>query len=761
MRQWWTPLRGVMLALTVITVSALIRLWLSAIAAHDAERTDVEAAAARHATTVAVVTAEILRGRLESLDQTLRQMAIAYAANQQIPLEDLRAARLSQPPGLVLNFLRLDAQGYVRDDERREKHARNLPRYLGDQPYFRYHASNPGEALRLDPPTISRLADRWVIPVSRVLRDDEGRFAGVVLLELSPDQISADFRNLNLDTADVVGIIHADGSYLARSYRLNEALGNKVRGEHAYLKPGAALSGSFRGQSSIDSVERIWAYQRLPGFEISAVVGLDLGGPSKSMLARHGSERDNMILATAMAAALLGALLALLWRLDRSLRALQASEERLKRALEGASEVAWDWRADSNRVTLLGNCRLFLGLTVPSIELELAAWRERVHPSDLPLLEDAWREHLAGETDEFEAEYRVLGGENSYRWVLDRGTTEQRDSLGHPQGITGVLIDIDPIKRAQLTIARLSARYQQLFASANEGIYVINTQGEIEMMNLAAQRLTGWREEEVLGKMAHTLFHEALAGHPDHSWPTCPLNLAMKTGELRRGERMLYWRQDGSAMPVELSIGPLHGGGENDGAIVVFSDITERLATERKLELLATTDELTGLANRRRFVEIAERDLRRATREGTAATLIMMDLDHFKAVNDRFGHAMGDRVLKGVTAACAAQLRVVDIFGRLGGEEFAVLLANIEPERALEVAERMRTAAAEREVSDGERTVAVTVSLGVAHAVAGETLDSLLARADAALYDAKESGRNRIVVAEAPLNEREQINASA
>lgn len=760
-RPWWTPLRGVMLALTVITVIALTRLWVAAASAHEADHADGEAAAARYATSVAAMTAEALRARLESLDQTLRQMAIAHGAHRRVPVEDLRTARLSQPPGLVLGIVGIDSRGFVRDHERLGEASGTLPRYLGDLPFFRHHASSPGEALRIDPPAISRLIDRWAIPVSRVLRDDQGRFAGAVLLELSADQLSADFRNLRLDTQDVVALIHADGSYLARNYRLAEALGNKVRGDRVYLQPGAANAGVFRGQGGIDGVERIWAYQRLPGFEVSAVVGLDLGSTSQPMLARHAQEIDNLILATAMAAALLGALLALLWRLDASLRALQASEEHLKRALEGASEVAWDWHADTDRTTLLGNCRLFLGVAAPRVELQLASWRERVHPSDLPLLAEAWREHLDGQTEEFESEYRILGGENSYRWVLDRGVTEQRDAQGRAQRVAGVLIDIDPIKRAQLTIARLSARYQQLFASANEGIYVVNTQGEIEMMNRAAQRLTGWREEEVLGKQAHALFHEALAGHPDHSWPTCPLNMAMKTGELRSGERMLYWRQDGSAMPVELSIGPLREGGESDGAIVIFSDITERLATERQLELLATTDELTGLANRRRFVEIAERDLRRAARESTPATLIMMDLDHFKSVNDRFGHAMGDRVLKAVTEACRAQLRTVDIFGRLGGEEFAVLLANIEPDRALEVAERMRVAAAQRELHDGECSVAVTVSLGLAHAAPGETLDSLLARADAALYAAKESGRDRTVVAALPGKEAMAGGASA
>jgi diguanylate cyclase (GGDEF)-like protein/PAS domain S-box-containing protein len=314
-----------------------------------------------------------------------------------------------------------------------------------------------------------------------------------------------------------------------------------------------------------------------------------------------------------------------------------------------------------------------------------------------------------------------------------------------------VLIDIDPIKRAQLTIERLSARHRQLFAAASEGIYVVDASGAVEMMNPAAEQLTGWSEQEARGRRAHALFHEALAGHPEHSWATCPLNLAMKTGQPRSRQRLLYWRRDGSAMPVEASIAPLMQGAEADGAIVVFTDISERLATERQLELLATTDDLTGLANRRRFVDFAERDLRRAAREATPVSLVMMDLDHFKSVNDRYGHAVGDEVLRAVTAACAGQLRAIDVFGRLGGEEFAVLLANVEPPQAIEIAERMRAAAADCRVAAGAASITVTASLGIAHAVAGESLDSLLARADLALYQAKESGRNQVAIAdEAP-----------
>lgn len=740
-----------MLALAVVTALALLRYWDGFYRTQAAELEEVAASSSRHAESVASAVSEALNLDFQALGDALRRLAALSTRNGRLTAADLQVARGAMPPGWVVDLVRVKASGYVAAAANRLDNSL----YLGDQPFFQHHAASSGDQLRVDPPVVTRWEDRWLLPVSRVLRDRSGRFDGVVVAALSPEQIAAGLRNLRLGSSDVVGVVHDDGSFVARSYRSSEALGQKVRTDRAFLQPGAAEAGSFRGRGSFDGVDRAWAYRRLTQFNLTVAVGLDLAEQLKPVNERHTAEFENAVLASAMAIALLGALLALLWRLDGVIRNLSASEERLKMALEGASELAWDWRAKTNTVTLLGNCRLFLGIALPSVEMPLAEWRDRVHPDDHESVRAAWAGYLDGTSRDFEVEYRVLAPEDKYRWVLVRGSAEQRDESGRALRVTGVLIDIDPIKKAQLTITRLSARYQQLFASASEGIYVVDAAGAIEMMNTAAQRLTGWTEDEVRGKNAHGLFHEALAGHPEHSWATCPINRAMLTGEVRSHERLVYWRKDGSAMPVELSIGPLRQGVQSDGAIVVFTDITERLATERQLEMLATTDELTGLANRRRFVEIAERDLARSAREATPATLIMMDLDHFKSVNDRFGHASGDLVLRAVTAACSSQLRAVDVFGRLGGEEFAVFLANIEPERALEVAERMRVAAGRRRVSIHGRDVGVTVSLGLAHAQPGESLDSLLARADAALYRAKEGGRDRVMVAPAPSHPAE------
>ncbi|MGC2854794.1 diguanylate cyclase [Novispirillum sp. DQ9] len=164
-----------------------------------------------------------------------------------------------------------------------------------------------------------------------------------------------------------------------------------------------------------------------------------------------------------------------------------------------------------------------------------------------------------------------------------------------------------------------------------------------------------------------------------------------------------------------------------------------------ELERLATTDPLTGTRNRRAFFDMAGREIIRSERTGAPLCAVMLDIDHFKAVNDRYGHAGGDAVLRAVVARIGAEIRPVDILGRLGGEEFALVLPDTDGDGAMLVAERLRQALAAAPVPADGVDIPVTSSFGVAVLTAGEALDSLLGRADAALYAAKTSGRNRVV----------------
>lgn len=173
---------------------------------------------------------------------------------------------------------------------------------------------------------------------------------------------------------------------------------------------------------------------------------------------------------------------------------------------------------------------------------------------------------------------------------------------------------------------------------------------------------------------------------------------------------------------------------------------------------LATTDSLTGLMNRRAFVTATEIEVGRGDRTESSLSVLLLDVDHFKQINDRLGHATGDSVLAALGAMLPRQARPYDVVARWGGEEFVLALPNASAADARGVAERIRHAVAEAEVrTPGGEAVPVTVSIGVAERRQGESLDSMLDRADCAMYAAKTGGRNRVHVAggEAPPGERE------
>ena len=174
-------------------------------------------------------------------------------------------------------------------------------------------------------------------------------------------------------------------------------------------------------------------------------------------------------------------------------------------------------------------------------------------------------------------------------------------------------------------------------------------------------------------------------------------------------------------------------------------DISERKAMQQELTRLATTDPLTGVANRRNFLDQLEVELARSRRFGAPAALLIMDIDWFKSVNDTYGHAVGDAVLKHLAELSRLRLRRIDLFGRLGGEEFGILLPGTDGAGAWQFADRFRRDVAETPLQSSTGMIPVTVSIGVAEFGPGDAVaDHILARADVALYRAKERGRNRV-----------------
>jgi diguanylate cyclase (GGDEF)-like protein len=188
--------------------------------------------------------------------------------------------------------------------------------------------------------------------------------------------------------------------------------------------------------------------------------------------------------------------------------------------------------------------------------------------------------------------------------------------------------------------------------------------------------------------------------------------------------------------------------------LCVMRDISDRKKAEQELERLAQTDALTNLANRRHFMALAEKELQRSDRYGSPLTLLMMDIDHFKRINDTHGHKCGDAVIRKFADICRESLRSLDIVGRIGGEEFAVLLPETDRNHALRAAEFLCRRVSQAEVpTDTGALIRFTVSIGLSSRNGKHIdLESFLAEADEALYQAKNTGRNRVCEHKADKN---------
>jgi diguanylate cyclase (GGDEF)-like protein/PAS domain S-box-containing protein len=217
----------------------------------------------------------------------------------------------------------------------------------------------------------------------------------------------------------------------------------------------------------------------------------------------------------------------------------------------------------------------------------------------------------------------------------------------------------------------------------------------------------------------------------------------VKHGQLD-SELVRLKKRGGQEFWAEMSARIVELDGQRCSLVGIF-DVTKQKNLEAQLRELATVDSLTGAVNRRYFVELAQRERERSLRSKSGLSLCLIDADNFKRINDEHGHVVGDHALVALARSARAALRAADVLGRLGGEEFAILLPDTELAGALVVAERVRATVEAAFVQNNEgESVGMTISVGVAQMRADESLESLLKRADTALYAAKDRGRNRV-----------------
>lgn len=322
------------------------------------------------------------------------------------------------------------------------------------------------------------------------------------------------------------------------------------------------------------------------------------------------------------------------------------------------------------------------------------------------------------------------------------------DEIGEmARAVEKFLRDHQRLVEAQRSLEQSEELMRTMTNAVQSGVLLIDNQDRIQFVNPAGEKLFGYAQEEIIGSR----LHDILVPEPLRKQARAGLLRYAQTGQgalLNQPMEFFARRKDGSNMYVEIAVGRVR---KNDQWWAVGSaiDISAHKSREEDLAQQAGTDPLTGVANRRNFMQLAEHELKRCRRERLSLFFLMFDLDHFKKVNDTYGHATGDEVLRAFAGGCHQNLRDSDLFGRIGGEEFAAVMTGLNAENALATAERIRTAfiGVTVPVDSQNLQIDTSVSIGMVRVDPGQdSVESGLKKADAALYQAKEQGRNRVVM---------------
>ncbi|MBI4849204.1 MAG: diguanylate cyclase [Nitrospirae bacterium] len=296
----------------------------------------------------------------------------------------------------------------------------------------------------------------------------------------------------------------------------------------------------------------------------------------------------------------------------------------------------------------------------------------------------------------------------------------------------GVMKTADALRKSEKDLRNITSNLA-------EGIYVLNEQGRIVFMNPEAERLLGWAIDELNEKGPHELVHCWKEDGTPLPFEECNMHNVFSTGKQYSSTDEVFLRKDGTVFPISVITSPVIEDGKIVASVTAFRDITERKKMEEQLKAISVTDELTGLFNRRGFFTLAEKEFKLANRNRRRMSLLYLDLDGMKKINDELGHTAGDQALTDAANVLRKSFRDSDIIGRIGGDEFAVLITEAS-EADIEniIMKNIRNNLRAHNEHDG-RDYRLLLSMGMAHydPEAPCPMYELMAQADTRMYEDK------------------------
>lgn len=436
--------------------------------------------------------------------------------------------------------------------------------------------------------------------------------------------------------------------------------------------------------------------------------------------------------------------------------ALEENNTRLQILIENLPDAIYTFDL-KERKTINFNRNSFLGYRYEELN-EPGYLLTRIHPDDVEEVSSYWQMVMRGEAPE-SFEYRLQNKNGQWEWIDSRTTPIVSNADGTPKEIMVILRVITNRKLA----AEQIAYHANILKNVNDIIIGTDENFVIQYWNFAAEQAFGWKAEEVIGKIAGEVLRTVYSeGGREES-----VRRINETG-MWKGD-VIQFTKDDQPINIDAHIMMIRdSAGKVTGFVSANRDVTQRKLAEDKIkqtkdaveaanvelqqalareQWLARTDGLTGLFNRRHFFSMAEQAFAVSIRYQTPISIIIYDIDHFKLVNDRWGHHMGDDVLKHIARISSEQVRDADVLARYGGEEFIILLPNSGADEAAHVAERIRRSVMSYRIDPEKTQAGITVSMGIAEkSMKMTTIDHLIRCADQALYNAKEAGRNCVKI---------------
>lgn len=427
---------------------------------------------------------------------------------------------------------------------------------------------------------------------------------------------------------------------------------------------------------------------------------------------------------------------------------LRASEARWKLALEAAGDGVWDWNVQTGEVVFSKRFGQLFGFAENEYGHHIEDKNSRIHPDDKPRVIADLQAHLSGQTATYANEHRGQCKDGRWKWVLSRGTVVSRTEDGKALRMIGTHVDITNRKQTEEALLVASRFQQAVFDSLAAQIAVLDRHGTILQTNAAWRKYaadSGYAEApgfigdnylEILDCVTGSDLETVLAASAGITSVVC--------GEVSHFQLPHPFFAPSEKRWFIMRVTPVRDIEER--VVVSHEEVTRLKEAEIANSRLANTDALTGALSRRNFLNLAEQELARATRYELPLMVLMLDLDHFKLINDQHGHAAGDAVLQGFVQTVTGVLRDSDLIGRIGGEEFAVLLPNTALDGGRALAQRIIDSVRASPVEINGECLSYTVSIGAGCLSSEMSFATLLSQADIALYRAKHGGRDRLEV---------------